>query len=125
MKTEHSEDLNERLSTDEDLGESFAIVDLVRQAGDVLTGMRERAGLTQTELADKLGITPGRVWQLESGTLRHAPSLKSIARWAQACGESVQLQTSGAPREEAPQLVSHDLADSALKALSRKRWTSP
>jgi transcriptional regulator with XRE-family HTH domain len=108
MKTEHAEDPIERLSTDEALGESFAIVDLVRQAGDMLARMRERAGLSQTELAERLGMTPGRVWQLESGTLRHAPSLKNVARWARVCGESVHLQASGESQDQA---VSSDPGD--------------
>jgi ribosome-binding protein aMBF1 (putative translation factor) len=86
MMTEQAEDPIESLSTDVALGESFAIVDLVRQVGDTLARMRERAGLSQTELAERLGMTPARVWQLESGTLRHAPSLEDIARWARACG---------------------------------------
>lgn len=83
------------LPPDKGYDEAFAIVEFVRAAGDMLAQMRERAGLSQTALAQRLGMTPGRVWQLESGTLRNAPSLKSIARWARACGESLEITASG------------------------------
>jgi DNA-binding XRE family transcriptional regulator len=95
MTDETIDGLIEDLRRDKEYDESFAIVELVRATGDMLTRMRQRAKMSQTEMAEALGITPGRVWQLESGTLRNAPSLKSIARWAKACGEVVELAPSG------------------------------
>jgi transcriptional regulator with XRE-family HTH domain len=86
------------LRRDAEYDEAFAIVQLVRSLGETLTLMRQRAGLTQTELAKALGLTPGRVWQLESGTVRHAPNLKTIAKWARACGEVVKFKASRNPR---------------------------
>lgn len=83
------------LRGDSECEEAFAIVEVVRATGDMLERMRERAGLSQTQLAEKLGLTPGRVWQLESGTMRNAPSLKTMVRWARACGETVAITASG------------------------------
>jgi transcriptional regulator with XRE-family HTH domain len=45
-----------------------------------LTFARERAGLTQTRLAEMAGVTPGMVAQVESGAAR--PSLETLERLA-------------------------------------------
>lgn len=81
--------------------EAQAVVDLVSESGDMLRRIRERANLSQAEMADRLGISVGRISQLESGTLRHAPSLKMLARYAHACGETVGLAASGERAAEA------------------------
>jgi transcriptional regulator with XRE-family HTH domain len=81
------------VQSDPDYAQALAVVELVREVGDMLAQMRTRAGLTQAELAERLDISAGRVSQLESGTLRNAPSLKTIAQFATACGEAVKLST--------------------------------
>lgn len=78
--------------------EAEAVVKLSHRTGDALEAMRERAGLSQAELGKKLGISAARVSQLETGLLRHAISLKMLARFAYACGESVELVVSGEPK---------------------------
>ncbi|MBL8658444.1 MAG: helix-turn-helix transcriptional regulator [Rhodospirillales bacterium] len=118
------------LRGDSECEEAFAIVEVVRATGDMLERMRERAGLSQTQLAEKLGLTPGRVWQLESGTMRNAPSLKTMVRWARACGETVAITASGecgnrdvsSPSNLQPEKVRHGdhyggLADTLMAAL--------
>ena len=110
MAEELARDLIDRIKTDyEGFDEAFEVVDFVRSVGETLTAMRERAGLSKTELAAKLGMTPGRVWQMESGTLRHAPSLKNIARWARACEARVGLVSAPETQTEAaPAWVAED-----------------
>jgi transcriptional regulator with XRE-family HTH domain len=71
--------------------EAHAIVELVRSVGDTLERMRKRKGLSQAEMATLLGVTPGRVSQLESGTVRNAPSLSVLAQYARHCGEQIVI----------------------------------
>jgi formyl-CoA transferase len=68
-----------------------AVIEIVREVGDMLQRMRERKDWSQAKLAECLGITPGRVSQLESGTLRNSPSLKMLAQVASACGETLKI----------------------------------
>jgi transcriptional regulator with XRE-family HTH domain len=82
------------IADDREFAQAAAVVDLVREVGDMLQRMRTRAGLTQVQLAERLDISAGRVSQLESGMLRHAPSLKTIAQFATACGETVEMASS-------------------------------
>jgi transcriptional regulator with XRE-family HTH domain len=80
---------NDRFAAD------VAAAELVRTVAKTLKEMRERAGLTQSQLGEAIGLTQGRVSQLESGLMDHAPNLETIALYANACGESMSIEASG------------------------------
>lgn len=54
-----------------------------------LISMREKSGLTQSEVAEKMGTRAPNISRLESG--RSNPSLKTLANYAQACGFKLDL----------------------------------
>jgi transcriptional regulator with XRE-family HTH domain len=54
-----------------------------------LIDARNRAGLTQTELARKMGTTQPVVARLESG--RSRPSMRTLERLAKATGSRLQI----------------------------------
>lgn len=49
-----------------------------------LIGARSRAGLTQEEVAVRMGTTQSTIARLESG--KRSPSLRTVQRYAQAVG---------------------------------------
>ncbi|HJO57403.1 MAG TPA: helix-turn-helix transcriptional regulator [Nitrospinaceae bacterium] len=49
---------------------------------------RANAGLTQEEVADRMGTTQSAVARVESG---HKPSIKSLEKYAKAVGKKVQI----------------------------------
>lgn len=51
---------------------------------DSLYDMRIRAGLTQAEAADRMGVTQGRISEWEAG--RYVPSTRSCVRLASVLG---------------------------------------
>ena len=55
----------------------------------VLKELREAAGLTQKELAEKVGVHRSYISMLESG-VRHNPSDAVLYRIAKACGRSYE-----------------------------------
>lgn len=55
-----------------------------------LIAARTRAGLSQSEVAQRMGTTQSVVARLESG--RRLPSLRTVERFAQAVGGHVVLQ---------------------------------
>lgn len=59
-----------------------AAIRYVQRNADLIRAMREERGLSRSELAEILGLTPGRISQLESGQVRHAPNLKTLAEIA-------------------------------------------
>jgi DNA-binding XRE family transcriptional regulator len=54
-----------------------------------LIAARARAGLSQAEVAHRMGTTQSAVARLESG--RQKPSTRSLERYAQATGSTVKI----------------------------------
>lgn len=59
-----------------------------RQSGYRLAEERKRHGLTQAQLADAMGVTPGRVSQIERGEVS---TIDAIARYVEALGGRLDL----------------------------------
>jgi ribosome-binding protein aMBF1 (putative translation factor) len=55
---------------------------------------RSRAGLSQAELAERMGTSQSAIARLESG--RTLPSAKTLIRFAEATGSKVELRLSAA-----------------------------
>ena len=51
---------------------------------------RKRLGLTQREVADLMGVTPGRVSQIENGDL-DANEVATLSRYANALGARLRI----------------------------------
>ena len=57
---------------------------------------RSRAGLTQAEVAERMGTSQSTVARLESGT--GTPSLSTLKRFAQATGARIRVTLEAKPR---------------------------
>ncbi|AYA41688.1 helix-turn-helix transcriptional regulator [Xenorhabdus nematophila] len=66
-----------------DADRELAIVEMLYQ-------MRERAGLSKSELAKKLGISPSAITRLEGNPL--GASVKTLSRYASACGANFDIR---------------------------------
>lgn len=55
-----------------------------------LVDMRQKAGLTQDEIAQKMGTQKSNISRLESGAGN--PGWKTLQKYAHACGFKIQLQ---------------------------------
>jgi len=67
--------------------EEFALVDELLRA-------RQRAGLTQAEVAARMGTKTPAVARLESGggSKRHSPSIATLRRYAEAVGCRLEIR---------------------------------
>jgi transcriptional regulator with XRE-family HTH domain len=77
-------------------------------AGSLLLSARLKAGLTQQEFADRLGISQSAVAAYESG--RRQPTIPTLMRWLSATGFDLRMT-----------LVPHEDHDSVLESLERLR----
>jgi DNA-binding XRE family transcriptional regulator len=61
---------------------------------DELLKARRRAGLTQAEVAERMGTKPSAVARLEAGggSKRHSPSLATLRKYAEAVGCRLDLK---------------------------------
>jgi DNA-binding XRE family transcriptional regulator len=64
------------------------------RALDALLSARKMAGLTQEDLADRMGTTKSAVSRLESSLRneKHSPSFATLRKYAQACGKKLIVQ---------------------------------
>lgn len=68
----------------EEYDRAYAAADLAGELAELVYTLRTRAGLTQTELARRLGTTQSSVARIESGG--SLPTLDMLARLARATG---------------------------------------
>ena len=69
----------------ERLGEEFAFLDEILKA-------RAAAGLTQADVAARIGTTQSAVARLESAIAGHSPSIATLQRYASALGHKLQVR---------------------------------
>lgn len=67
------------------LAEEFSFLDEILKA-------RAEAGLTQAEVAERIGTTQSVVARLESGGSKHSPSLATLEKYASALGCKLQVR---------------------------------
>jgi transcriptional regulator with XRE-family HTH domain len=67
------------------LDEEFAFLDEFLKA-------RAAAGMSQAEVAERMGTTQSAVARMESGHGRHSPSLSTLRKYARALGYRVDLR---------------------------------
>lgn len=91
-------------------------------AGYLLRVARERAGLTQRELAQRLGVSQPAITQAERWTSN--PTVGFLRLWAEACGCSLGLgfipPASSAQAAESPSRY-----DAPPRGATRRRKNSP
>ena len=67
------------------LDEEFAFLDEFLKA-------RAAAGITQAEVAERIGTTQSAIARLESGGGKHSPSLATLQKYAHALGCRLELR---------------------------------
>lgn len=68
------------------------------EALDALRRARQAAGLSQAEVARRMGTKPPAIARLESPSPRHSPSLRTLQRYAAALGQRVKVELVPASR---------------------------
>jgi transcriptional regulator with XRE-family HTH domain len=67
------------------LSDEYALLDEFLKA-------RAAQGLTQAEVAEKIGTTQSAVARMESGKGKHSPSLATLSRYADALGCTLEVR---------------------------------
>jgi ribosome-binding protein aMBF1 (putative translation factor) len=80
--------------TDPEVKREFDALEQEFAIASELIRARARAGLSQAELAERMGTSQSAIARLESG--RTLPSAKTLIRFAEATGSKVELRLSAA-----------------------------
>lgn len=62
------------------------------RAAEFIRVTRERKGLSQVELAKRLGVSQARISEIEKGKGKNGPSVDLLQRIAAACGGKLHLE---------------------------------
>ena len=68
---------------------------VVLEAARFIRNLRESAGLTQTELAETMGVSQAVIARLEMGQGKRGITIAMLARVAAACNQSLVVKPSG------------------------------
>jgi transcriptional regulator with XRE-family HTH domain len=69
----------------DDLREEFTFLDEVLKA-------RAQSGLSQSDVAARLGTTQSAIARLESAATKHSPSIATLSRYANALGYKLEIR---------------------------------
>ena len=75
----------------EKLADEFSLLDEFLKA-------RAAQGLTQAQVAEKIGTTQSAVARMESGSGKHSPSLATLSKYADALGCKLEVRLVRRPR---------------------------
>ena len=89
---------------------------------DELLRARARAGMTQADVAERMGVAQSSVARLESsaGSRKHAPSLATLRRYADAVGCEVHITLKPAKPTKHAKKTATRKATSATKKAGKK-----
>lgn len=80
-------------ASENDVKLSDAAIDFVSVVSKLITEMREKDGLSHSEIADLIGLSdPSVIAQFESGRLKHAVDLRSLAKIAAVLGYDLKIE---------------------------------
>lgn len=89
MKPVCLDELKTKMLSDSESVQAYNEADQELALIQALYEMRERAGLSKTELANKLGTNSSEISRLEKNPL--SASMKMLERYATACGARISL----------------------------------
>jgi DNA-binding XRE family transcriptional regulator len=81
-----------RASARKGFAEAYEALELEYQLANQMLKARAKAGLTQDAVAERMGTTKSAISRLESAGKKHAPSIATLQRYAQAVGCDLQVK---------------------------------
>jgi len=88
------EDTARLLASDRKLKAAYDALEDEFVALDALLTARRQAGLSQAEIARRMGMKSSSLARIEMslGNHKHSPSLETLRRYAEACGKKLKLK---------------------------------
>lgn len=89
----HDEEFDERLFAKSGVKAAYDALEDEYAALDALLRARTESGLTQADIAKRMGIKQSALARIESslGTRNHTPSLTTLRKYAAACGKKLVI----------------------------------
>ena len=87
-------DTERLLSSDPKLRAAYDVIEDEFKALDTLLAARHKAGLSQAEVARRMGMKSSSLARIETslGNHKHSPSLGTLRKYAEACGKKLIIK---------------------------------
>lgn len=82
-------EVRDRWLADPEVATAYAALQIERAIANQLLGARAASGLTQQQVAERMGTTQAVIARLESG--RQMPSTRTMQRYAEATGTTLRI----------------------------------
>lgn len=91
-----NEDTERLLAADPKLRAAYDALEDEFAALAALLSARRRAGLSQAEIARRMGVKSSSLARIETslGSRKHSPTLETLRRYAEACGKKLIIKIS-------------------------------
>ena len=89
----HTKEDTARLLSDPEVKAAYDALGPKYEALEALLGARKEAGLTQAQIAQRMGTTASAVARLEGSLIseKHSPSVATLRKYAAACGKTLRI----------------------------------
>ncbi|RKT98877.1 transcriptional regulator [Burkholderia sp. Nafp2/4-1b] len=89
----HTPEDDARMFSDPEFCQAYDALEEEYTALNALLEARRQAGLTQAQVADKMGTTPSAISRLEASlsSEKHSPSFSTLRKYAAACGKKLVI----------------------------------
>ncbi|AET87989.1 transcriptional regulator [Burkholderia sp. SFA1] len=89
----HTEEDDRRMLADPEFKAAYDALGPKYEALDALLRARKEAGLTQAQIAERMGTTASAVARLEGSLIseKHSPSVATLRKYATACGKTLRI----------------------------------
>ncbi|WP_053567343.1 helix-turn-helix domain-containing protein [Caballeronia cordobensis] len=89
----HTEEDDRRMLADPEFKAAYDALGPKYEALHALLSARKEAGLTQAQIAERMGTTASAVARLEGSLIseKHSPSVATLRKYATACGKTLRI----------------------------------
>jgi ribosome-binding protein aMBF1 (putative translation factor) len=89
----HTREDTERMLADPAFKAAYDALGPKYEALEAILRARKEAGLTQAQIAERMGTTASAVARLESSLIgeKHSPTLATLRKYVSACGKTLRL----------------------------------
>jgi DNA-binding XRE family transcriptional regulator len=89
----HTAEDDARMMADPEFKAAYDALETEYKALEVLLSARAEAGLTQAQVAERMGTTASSVARLEASlsSQKHSPSFSTLNKYAKACGKKLRI----------------------------------
>lgn len=103
------EELKQKALQRDDVREAYDALDEEFSCLDEFLKARMKSGLTQADIARRMGTTQSAIARLETGNGKHSPSISTLRKYAASLGYRLELKLVAAKKKTSKNMNSNEV----------------